>query len=301
MSRRRVSLPPIQQTFLGTDACYTICKSAPHEDPDNRPIKRRKLDLDTDGWSAILEFVLECRFEVKIPASPSTSKGDTRSPPVPSTLSFDDPVLSVSHPKTDQPLFAFVCRENDATIINAIIWFQRLAHKHPSVDECLRLSTSVSFQWSHGVIASALVSVGVLIRFDQNLLPVLKLSPKDRVAILDFVFEKTPSEVTADQFYTSIGRLPNDYGKGVTDNLLQHPLITCRLFPFQTRAVAWMLRQEGKVFDSASDTASIDVVPSSNNHTTHLPPSWEPLVDPDNRVLYINRHQGFASLNKNWV
>jgi hypothetical protein len=220
---------------------------------------------------------------------------------MPAAFEFEDPVLSVLHPDSEQTLFAFVvCREDETTIINNVLWLQWLAGKSPSVQQCLQISTSVSFRWSNGSVVSAVVSVVVKVRFDQNLSKVAKLSPKDRLAVIDFTFDKTLSEVTADQFYTKIGRLPSDYVKGVDDALLQHPTITCRLFPFQKRAVAWMLQREGKSVEGIRATVAPETQPSDTDRD-ELPPLWETITDLDNRVTYLNRHQGLLSLDKQWV
>jgi hypothetical protein len=301
MSRRRLSLPPAQQTFLDLDVCQAISKSAEHQDLDDRPAKRRKLEPSVDGWSSILEFILEFHFEDKAPTAPSTSAADIKSSSIPAGLRFDDPVLSVSHSETDQPFFAFICQENEVTTIDAILWLRGLAQKNPSVAQCLRLSTAVSFQLSQGVIVGAEVSVGVQVRFDRNLLQVVKLSPKDRLAILDYVFDSTPSEVNADQFYTNIERLPDEGIEEVNGESLQHPSITCRLFPFQKRAVAWMLKREGKSIDTTSSTPPTLTPHSSGSDDDGLPALWETMTDLNDNIFYLNRHQAYLTQDKKWI
>jgi hypothetical protein len=301
MSRRRLSLSPAQQTFLDIDFCQAISKSAEDEGLDDRPAKRRKLEPSADGWSSILEFVLEFHFEDEAPIAPSTSATDTKSSPIPAGLRFDDPVLSVSHSETDQALFAFICQEDEATTIDAIIWLRGLSQKDPSVAQCLRLSTAVSFQVSQGVIVGAEVSVGVQVRFDRSLLSVVKLSPKDRLAVLDYVFDGTPSEVHADQFYTNIGRLPDDDIVEVNGESLQHPSITCRLFPFQKRAVAWMLTREGKLIETTSNTLPTQASHSGGSDNDGLPALWETMMDLDGNLFYLNRHQAYLTHDKEWI
>jgi hypothetical protein len=216
-------------------------------------------------------------------------------------LQFDEPVLSISQPGTDNTLFAFVCQENEAAIIDTITWLRRLAQKDPA-EHSLQLSSFVSFWWREDVIVGAEMSVALRLRFDRNLSQAVKLSLKDRTTVLDFAFEKTAVEVNADQFYTNIGRLPEDVLSKADGESLQHPSITCRLFPFQRRTVAWMLEREGKTVEGSTGDAAIRGFPESDaKNDDDMPPLWEKLTDLEEQVIYINRHQGFATLDKKWV
>lgn len=292
MSRRRIRLCSLHRSFFDEEACKTMLESRKIDLDDGRPWKRRKLDPDDDGWAALIEFNVECHFLEESSASSSSAAIELDTSPLEVSITFDDPILTVSNPITDESLFAFVCQEAEVQYIEKIMWFQRLVHKDPSISRCIRLSSSVYMRQRHQTIQGSTVSFRVDVRFDKNLLQVAKLSPKDRVAILDYAFDKPYTEVNADHFYGNIGKLPKNYVHSENEKSLQHPSITCRLFPFQKRAVAWMLRREGVPLQVNSDTM-ID--------ESELPPLWETARDIDGRVLYLNRHQGFSTLDHTWI
>jgi hypothetical protein len=292
MSRRRIRLCSPHRSFFDEEACKTILESSQIDLDDGRPWKRRKLDPDDDGWAALIEFNVECHFVEESSASSNSNAVELDTSPLEVYITFDDPILTVSNPITDETLFAFVCQEADVPYMEKIMWFQRLVYKDSSISRCIRLLSSVSMRRRHQTIQRSTVSFRVDVRFDKNLPQVTKLSLKDRIAILDYAFDKPYTEVNADNFYGNIGKLPKNYVHSENEKTLQHPSITCRLFPFQKRAVAWMLRREGVPLEFNSDT-TID--------ESDLPPLWETVRDLDGRVLYLNRHQAFSTLDYTWI
>lgn len=292
MSRLRLCLCALQQSFFDEYACRTMLESNQIAGDDSRPWKRRKIDADEAGWATIIEFIVECQLVDESSTCTGSSAPELVTSPVNANITFDNPIMTVSNPITDQPVFAFVCQETEVSHMERILWYQRLMRKDPSIGHCIRLSSSLSMRRRHETIQSSTVSFRVEIRFDQNLLQVAKLSLKDRLAILDYAFGKPSTEVTADLFYANIGKLPKDYVQSENEESLQHLLITCRLFPFQKRAVAWMLQREGISFHSNSG-GTVD--------KCELPPLWETVRDLDHRILYINRHQAFSTLDQNWL
>jgi hypothetical protein len=241
MSRRRVSLLTSQLSFLDQNACKTIRQSVKTEPTDTRPSKRRKVGPGADDWAAILEFVIDCPFQDGT-AICSTS-AITEPSFVGAAIEFNDPVMSVSDPRTGRALFGFVCDEESSEILEKVLWFDKLASKDPSISRCLRCQTSVSIQQAGEDFIGAVVSVLVEVQFNYNLVNVTKLTPKERIAVLDYAFEKPFNEVSPDQFYSDLGRLPRDYIDAEREKELQHPSISCTLFPFQKRAVAWRICQ----------------------------------------------------------
>jgi hypothetical protein len=144
------------------------------------------------------------------------------------------------------------------------------------------------------VVEQAVVCITIETRFDSNVLRVSKLSLKERLLIIDSAFEKPRHQVDADQFYSNVGTLPKVDRTAEQERELQHPSLSCRLFPFQKRAVAWMLERERvQHFQAASR--------SHQRNQDELPPLWETTTDLNNQTLYLNRHQGFSTLNKDWV
>jgi hypothetical protein len=292
MSRHRICLYNSQLSFINVEACSMIKWSPPVNDDDGRPLKRRKLDPERQGWSGVIEFDIQCHFVNETSTHSSSNSVYLDIPPVDASVSFDDPIMTVTDLVTDQSLFAFVCNEVDVASMEKITWFQKLVSKDPSISQCIRLLSSLSVRKTPETIERATVSLRVEIRFDQTLTRVAKLSFKDRIAILDYAFEKPSTEVNADHFYTRVGRLPKDYIRSEEEKSFQHPSITCRLFPFQKRAVAWMLQREGvyvrKGLDGVVDKCE-------------LPPLWETVNDLDNQPIYLNRYQAFTTVNKTWI
>jgi len=288
MSVQRIRLSPTQQSFIDEDACRAaIDSSIPEYHEENRPQKRRKLDPDDPGWFLVLEYEFDCPF-----LDPASAGSRTATPLIPTSdveasIAFNDPVMTVSHPGTDRSLFAFVCQEeSEVTSLEKIVWLQTLASKDSPITPSIRCSNTASIREFEGLIESATVICRIEIRFDQHVSPVTKGSLKDRLAILDDAFGRPSLTVNADRFYANIGKLPTDYILAGIEHEIQHGSISCRLFPFQKRTVAWMLQREGLAMYHRSD----HVVDEDD-----LAPLWERVCDLNNRVLYINRHQGLSA------
>ena len=288
MSVRRIHLSPSQQSFIDERACRaTIGSSHPDGYEDNRPQKRRKVDQNDPGWSAVLEYQIECPFRDNPSAGSSSAIYIISKWQVEASIAFDDPIMRISHPETGRSLFAFVCQDQvEVDPLEKVMWLQKLAKNDSLVTSSARFSTVVSFREVGGVLESSSVTFRLQIRFDQNVSQVTKVSLKDRLALFDEAFHRPSTAVNADHFYTNIGKLPKDYILPGTDESLQHPAISCRLFPFQKRAVAWMLQREG--IDTYHKSAHVAA-------EGEMPPLWERVRDLDGRILYINRHQALAT------
>lgn len=294
MSRHTLLLSAAQRSFLDELACRRLAVDKPEDSPADRPSKRRKIMSEAEGWAAVVEFTIQCQFvEDNSPPSTSTAVGnDTSIEGV--TFEFEDPVISITHPDTEPPLFAFVCGAEEAEVVDKIIWYQTVAHKDPSISSCLRYSTSMTIRQRLGVLEQAIVIMTIETRFDGNVARVSKLSLKERLSIIDSAFEQPRRQVDADQFYSNVGTLPNIDRTREQEETLQHPSLSCRLFPFQKRAVAWMLERE-HVQNFLKSAGSYQL------NQDELPPLWETTTDLNNQTLYLNRHQGFSTLNKDWV
>lgn len=292
MSRRRIYLCALQKSFLDEESCLGVANAVSSDIQDERPQKRRRVASGGDGWGAILEIDIECAFvEGSSPSSsPATSCLDT--PPIAVVMKLENTVMTVLNPSTCQPLFAFVCQDFEAATVEKIMWFQRLSAKDCSIARCVRMSTSLSIRHNQHRLESSTICFRLEIRFDHNVSQVARLSVKDRIGILDYAFGKASTKATADHFYSNLGQLSKEYIYGENEDSLQHPLISCRLFPFQKRAVAWMLYREGK---------SPGRRPGAYSDQNNLPSLWERLTDLNQKPLYINRHQGFSTLDQSWV
>jgi len=177
------------------------------------------------------------------------------------------------------------------------MWLLSLPNKHVSINECIRCSTTVSFFSFDGQqVFGAKLTLCLDVRFDHHLAGAEKLSFKDRIKIINIAFQPTRDEVSADRFYGDIGRLSKDF-LGGQEKKLQHPELSCQLFPFQSRAVAWMLNRENRDYLEMLDIRSADV----QSNDTHLPPLWDIADDLNNRTIYLNCHQGYISTDANWV
>ena len=294
MSVRRISLSLSQQSFVDEDACRAAIESClPNYLDEDRPQKRRKLDTIDPGWSSVLEFQFDCPlFDHALPSSSSVASIINASE-IEASVGFNDPIMTVAHPGSGRSLFAFVCQEEaEVTPLEKIVWLQKLGSKDSPSTPSIRISTSASIREFEGVIDSSTVTCRIEIRFDQHVSQVTKISLKDRLAILDDAFDRISAAVNADHFYANIGKLPKNYILAGNEDLLQHQSISCRLFPFQKRAVAWMLQREGIYMYHK---------PDHNVGEGDMPPLWECVRDLDDRILYINRHQALSTHDENWI
>ena len=288
MACRKVTFAAAQRSFLYDDACLRLIGSCEESD---RPQKRRKVEAEEDelGWAPILDLVVECRFvDENLPNSSATPYETSA---IPIQFVFDDPIMTVFD-STGRELFGFVSQEADVTFCAQICWLENLSKKDPSISQCVRMSSSLSFRHDGLQFESATLLFRLEVRFDRHLFGVKKLLVKDRVSILDYVFEKPATRVTTNHFYTDIGRLPKDYIDS-NGSSLQHPALECKLFPFQKRAVAWMLQRErvGLENDNLKSSSGAD----------DLPPLWEAITDRYGKTIYFNRHQGFVTTDRKWI
>jgi len=294
MSVRRIRLSLSQRSFVDEDACREAIESSRRDYHDeDRPQKRRKLDTDDPVWSSVLEFQLDCPLLDHALASTTSAASVINASEIEASIEFDDPIMTVSHPASGRSLFAFVCQEEvDVTLLEKIVWLQKLASKESPSAPSIRLSTSACIREFEGLINSSTVTCRIEIRFDQHVSQVTKISLKNRLSILNDAFDRLSVAVNADHFYANIGKLPKDYVVAGNEDSLQHQSISCRLFPFQKRAVAWMLQREGIEMYHKPD----HIVGEGD-----IPPLWESVRDLDGRILYINRHQALSTHDETWV
>ena len=291
MSRQRLCLPSAQQSSLDHAACLAIAQRGFAEEDNSRPAKRLKTEFAEPGWAPVLELEVDCDFADTNHAS-LANVASVRTFPVSVTAGFEDPVLTISESTSDRPLFSFVCHEAATDSLHKLRWLQTLLDKDQSVSLCIRLVSSAVFQTRGAILERASVTIRSDIRFDQSLERVVKLSLKNRLALLDYVFPRPPVEVTADDFYNHIGTVPKDFLVDSEDRLLQHPAIACRLYPFQKRTVSWMLQREGAIPFRPKCVGDVQL---------EFAPLWEKSKDLDDNDLYVNRHQAFASTDLAWV
>jgi E3 ubiquitin-protein ligase SHPRH len=142
------------------------------------------------------------------------------------------------------------------------------------------------------IFEKARVSARWEIRFDQTLEHVFRLSLNDRLRLVDYIFPKPSKAITADDFYAHIGTIPKDFIDDPNkDHPLQHPDVACQLYPFQKRAVCWMLQREGVIQARPSRASDMQA---------QLSPMCEVVKDLDGNDLYMSRHQGILSTDESW-
>jgi hypothetical protein len=289
MSLHRLSLPSTQQSFLDPDLCLAASERA-HTDGDvSRPSKRQKTETTDSAWAPVLELVVDCHLAHTIPANAKTACTS----PIAVNVEFNEPVFAVSDPVSDRPLFSFVCHETATDHLLKLGSLQSLVAKHPSISLCIRCISFVIFQMQDTLFEKAWVTARWEIRFDETLERVLRLSLNDRLRLVEYIFPKPSKEITADDFYTHIGTIPKDFIHDPNEHRrLQHPDIACQLYPFQKRAVFWMLQREGVI--QAHPSCTIDM-------QAQLAPICEAVKDLDGNDLYMSRHQGIVSTDDSWV
>jgi hypothetical protein len=289
MSRRSLRLPVTQLSLFDKVLCETTLNIPRIAESFERPLKRPRLAQGRNEWIPIHEVVFDC----DLTASPDTSPSF---PPQERTeflnvgLEFDEFVITVLELQHHNPLVAYVVNENGTTLSRKLQWLQLLQDKN---SHDLHSYATISFLKQAQIWVRAQVRLRIEIRFDSNLHR-SRLLLQDRLAILEFLLDPPKSEANADLFYSSIsGPLIN----ATPDELsaVQHPSLCCKLFPFQARAIAWMLQREGVHFYDAGSTSSRD------SQKSGLPPLWCSIKDLDKQLVYINRHQGYATRNRDWI
>lgn len=94
-------------------------------------------------------------------------------------------------------------------------------------------------------------------------------------------------------FYLSV-HVPDKTTEQVPDSV-QCEELRCRLFPFQRRAVQWMLRREGVQLTGDNPSR---LIPLSNPHHPHgfeLPPTFFKQPDKSGKTCYVSHIQGIVS------
>jgi hypothetical protein len=289
MSRHRLSLPSAQQSFIDPDLCLAASERARSDDDVSRPTKRQKTEATDSAWAPVLELVVDCHLAHTIPANAKTACTS----PIEVTVEFKDPLFTVFQSVSDRPFFSFVCDEAATDHFLKLRSLQNLLARHPSIRLCIQCVSFVVFQMQDAIFEKASVTTRWEIRFDQTLERVLRLSLNDRLRLVDYIFPKPSKEITADDFYAHIGTIPKDYiANPNEDRRLQHPDIACRLYPFQKRAVFWMLQREGA--NRARPNCATDM-------QAQFAPLCEVEKDLDGNYLYMSRHQGIVSTDEPWV
>ena len=301
MSRRSLHLPVLYLSFLNESACEATINLACELSSDDRPFKRRKIDADQDfGWAAVLEFHIDCQFlDLSNSICFESDKIIGFGIPIEARLKFDEPIFTVLTSDNELPLFAFVCNDSGVGELRQICRIDSVVRRHPSFSQCLRNSITVSFRKYKDQIARASLEIRIDARFDKHLALAEKLSIRDRLEVLNYAFGRKHDSIHAEDFYAQIGRLPKDYVAG-QEKAFQHPDLRCQLFPFQARAVAWMLRREGSNFPAIRQS-SLSESQLTRSSGQALSPLWDTVSDLKNRTMYLNRHQGFLSTDREWV
>ncbi|KAJ5947017.1 hypothetical protein N7466_000032 [Penicillium verhagenii] len=91
-----------------------------------------------------------------------------------------------------------------------------------------------------------------------------------------------PQAWSPQRFYESV-HVPQNTEKASTD--IKCPNMVCELFPFQKRAVRWLLQREGMELQSNGDLTPT-IVPSSS--TGGIPASFQKMEDADGRTCYFS-------------
>lgn len=94
--------------------------------------------------------------------------------------------------------------------------------------------------------------------------------------------------VTARDFYTSV-HIPNR--ADTIPNAVQHPVLTCKLLPYQRRTVRWMLQREGMGLQDDSNS----LVSYEKQELERLPPTFFEATDKEGRICYVSHVLGIVS------
>lgn len=295
MSRRCLQLDFKQKSFVDEDTCKSLIKSSINNECQERPPKRRRTDIDSAGWIALHELTLDCHL---IDSAEVDSASFLSTGPVDVDVVFDDPIITVVHSQNLRSLVAYICNDNDTPVLDEISWIQNKVNNDASISQCLRYHTSLSFLLLNGTITRIQVHFRLDARFDHNLQRAPKFRFKDRLRLLDYTFGSFDDEVNADKFYAKIGSLPKDSINHI-EKTIQHPALNCKLFPFQARAVSWMLQREERPFviskflEASCSEREKDII--------NMPPLWASIKDLDDQNVYVNRHQAYATSNVQWL
>lgn len=94
--------------------------------------------------------------------------------------------------------------------------------------------------------------------------------------------------VTARDFYTS-AHVPNR--AGTVPDAVQHPVLTCRLLPYQRRTVRWMVQREGMDLQDNNNS----LVPYDQRKSEKLPSTFFEATDKEGRICYVSHVFGIVS------
>lgn len=291
MSRRNVRFLAFQQSFFDKSLCKTLFNTQSVHEGSERPSKRQRITPDPSDWVPILEVAFDCEL-VNPPFTDTTSFNiPEQSEMLEVTAEFDEFVFSVYECRQQKPLLAYVVPESERDLLTHLHWAQKLEAKN---GHCMRSDTTLSLLALGSALTSAQLKFRLEIRFDYHLLHSPKLLLRDRITVFDRFLEFSSSEVNAEQFYSNIsGPLKNSLPQN--PECVQHPSLTCKLFPFQARAVAWMLQREKVELNSALGLSNVNCAKST------LPPLWCSMKDLDDQVIYLNRHQGYMTRSLEWI
>ena len=295
MSRRCLQLDFKQKSFVDEDTCKSLIRSSINNECQGKPSKRRRTDIDSAGWIALHELILDCRL---IDSAEVDSVSFLSTEPVDVEVVFDDPIVTVLHSQNRRSFLAYICNDNDTPVLDEINWIQNKVNNDASISQCIRYHTSLSFFLLNGIITRIQLHFRLEVRFDHNLQRAPRFRFKDRLRLLDYTFGSFDDEVNADKFYAKIGGLQKDNINNV-EKTIQHPALNCNLFPFQARAVSWMLQREERPFviSKSLETSCSE----GEKDTINMPPLWTAIKDLDGQTVYVNRHQAYATSNVQWL
>lgn len=99
---------------------------------------------------------------------------------------------------------------------------------------------------------------------------------------------KNARVVTARDFYTST-HVPGR--AGTIPDAVQHPVLTCKLLPYQRRTVRWMLQREGIDLQDGDNS----LVPCDKQKLEKLPSTFFEATDKEGKTCYVSHVLGIVS------
>lgn len=132
----------------------------------------------------------------------------------------------------------------------------------------------------------------ILWRITPSFLDLRLSAPSQLHYILDKVFpqgHESSNSTSSPQLFYDCAHLPER--DATTISLVEIQELKCQLYPFQKRAVRWLLRREGVDVSSSSQLCRYDPP------TRPIPPSFRREVDADGRECFVSHLYGAIATN----
>ncbi|ROW02865.1 hypothetical protein VSDG_01658 [Cytospora chrysosperma] len=280
-----------------------------NKDSDRRPAKRRKTEAEVESVTIIREQLVISRpnseastdtksFRIHdIQAHLKFRLGDSE----PGAKPFHNYLLAISTRSTSKPesfCVAFPLKAKDvsnrlATVLEA----RDVSWSNPGTEDSIWIAADAHLD-SHADSTALKLDFSVKWNVSTTVYP-MSLSPYQRnfrkgILALAFPgkFDFTPGahgSSCSPQLFYDAAHVPDPDNTPPED--LSVPHLTAKLYPFQRRAVQWMLQREGVQWRRSQDDSDSDVR-DIGFERFEGPSSFTPIHDADGRICYLSRLLG---------